>query len=531
MNIAEKNFLLSLPVKLTTIPKSLGVKYNGEFCGITLRSWMTFFVNHGCWHCLLGLDRPDPPRERAILKEFWRRYRILKPGHELWQLVDSKNMDLSRTVPLLLHGDEGRGYKKSPFLICAYHSYLGKGTHLANSTRTHRPYLAMRLNYVGNSWSHRYVTAVLPKMCKDKLAFEDIMKFITKDCLDVVNNGVSDASGNIYHAAILQCVGDWMFLVKAGNLARSFNHVEKRPRAVGAQPVGICHYCLAGTLEFPFEDFSVNAAWKSSEFQRGDFPFTSLPTLLALPHETNRPGAFFTYDLWHAYHLGMGKSFLGAVLALMSQKMEGSQIDVRFQRLTDLFLTWAQEHKRTTYITSLTKEGIQWPDKGSFPNGNWHKGHVTSTLMDFVTWALGMMDLEGEVLLIKSREAACAIGGALTAVWLSRSVANSIGKQGLKHMELYQELATIAYHQHLNLFAFMPKQHICSHIFNDLANTNLEFCLSPLCHAVQIDEDMVGKCSRVSRRVSAMQVVKRVLQRAKLATFNHFVKCGYLKPL
>lgn len=525
-----------MPVELTNIPKSLGVRYDGQFCGISLRSWLTFFATHGCWHCLVGLDRPDPPRERAILEEFWRRYRILKPDHALWELVDSKKMDLSRTVPLLLHGDEGRGYKKSPFLICAYHSYLGKGTILANSTRTQRPYLAMKLNYVGNSWSHRYVTAVLPKMCKDKLAFEDIMKFITADCLDVINNGVSDAAGNIYHAAVLQCVGDWMFLVKAGNLARSYNHVEKRPRAVGAQPVGICHCCQAGTLQYPFEDFSTNAAWKRTEFRRGDCPFTSFPTLLALPHQPSKPGAFFAFDLWHAYHLGMGKTFLGSVLALMSQKMPGTQIDVRFQNLTNLFLNWAQEHKQWTYIKALTKEGLQWPDKNSFPNGNWHKGHVTNTLMDFVIWALGMMDLEGDVLLVKSLEAARAISGALTAlysndVWLPRDIANSIGNQGLRHMELYQELATICYRQSLSFFSFMPKQHICSHIFTDLADTNLQYYLSPLCHAVQIDEDMVGKCSRVSRRVSPMQVVMRVLQRAKLATFNHFVKCGYLISL
>ena len=47
------------------------------------------------------------------------------------------------------------------------------------------------------------------------------------------------------------------------------------------------------------------------------------------------------------------------------------------------FLSWAEEAKITPYIGGLSKETIQWPDKKSYPNGHWNKGHTTTTLMKF----------------------------------------------------------------------------------------------------------------------------------------------------
>ena len=497
---------------------------------------MEFFVNYGCWHCLVGLAKKDPPREQAILSRFWALYKQWRPRHQIWKLVESRGIDLSRTVPLILHADEGRGFKRSAFMIAAYHSYIGRGTQLANSKRAHRSYTQMRLNYCGNSWSHRYVTACLPKMCKDEEAFKSIFAWIADDALDVIHNGVVGSDGTKYWAAVLQCAGDWQFIVKAGNLERSFSRVEKRPRAAGASPAGICHICKAGQAAYPFEDFSTRADWVATQFLQGDYPFTSWPSLLRLPHEEDKPARFFQFDLWHSYHLGLGKTFLGSLLALLSDRQPGGSIDVRFQRLTNLYLQWAEEHRMTPYITSLTKEAIQWPDRKSYPQGNWSKGHVTTTMLKFAVWYLESHDIANEPLLVKSLEAARAINQALTLLyshdlWLPKALAKHIGSLGLRHLELYQEMAAMCYVEGQALWVFMPKAHVCNHVFLELYTCETEFCMSPLAHAVQQDEDMVGKVSRVSRRVSPMQVIKRVLERVLHASFSHFEQCGYLKSL
>lgn len=404
-SVSDKKFLLTLPIKMSRLPKPPGVRYRGDLDAISLSSWCNFLVTYGCWHILTGLAKPDPLREQAILSEFWARYRTWKPHHQIFRVIDAEGIDVSRLAPFVLHGDEGRGYKKQGFLVCSFHSYLGQGTELANSSRKKRPYKAMRLNYVGSSWSHRFVTATLPKMFKDEAAFQEILTFIKNDALDLLYNGVSDSDGNKYRIAVLQCCGDWQFLVKAGNLARSFSSVEKRPRGQHACPRGICHYCHAGQLHIPFEDFSTNAAWVRTQFARDDQPFVTRPTLLDLPHEEGYAARFFTFDLWHCWHLGLGKAFLGSVLALMSERMPGGNIDLRFSNLSDKFLSWAEEAKITPYIGGLSKETIQWPDKKSYPNGHWNKGHTTTTLMKFVVWYLQREDLRDDPLLSKSLEA------------------------------------------------------------------------------------------------------------------------------
>ena len=107
----------------------------------------------------------------------------------------------------------------------------------------------MNLNYVGSNWSHRFVTACLPKMFKNEAAFQEILTFIKNDAVDLLYNGVSDSDGNMYRIAVLQCCGDWHLVVKTGKLARSFSSVEKPPRGPDL-PLLSCR-----TLEHTFRGF------------------------------------------------------------------------------------------------------------------------------------------------------------------------------------------------------------------------------------------------------------------------------------
>ena len=96
---------------------------------------------------------------------------------------------------------------------------------------------------------------------------------------------------------------------------------RERPRNENSRPRGICHCCKAGQLEIPFEDTRPTAAWRRTLFAEDDQVFSSRPTLLDRPHEPHKAPDFFTYDLWHAFHLGLGKTFTASVLAMMSEQI------------------------------------------------------------------------------------------------------------------------------------------------------------------------------------------------------------------
>ena len=534
-NVAER-FQLQLPVPLTSLVKTPGVRYQGDFHVLSLCDWLRFHVDFNTFHILTGLHRPNPTRERDILREFWRRYRLLKPHHQLWQVVEEHKIDLSRTAPLLLHGDEGRGRKKAAFLVMAYHSYLGRGTDSANKTRKEKPYLSFRLNYGGNSHTHRMLTAVLPRMVRDTVAFDDLLTFVKADALQALKDGVVASSGEKYHAVVLQVLGDWMFLAKAGSLARSFANVEKRPRAAASQPKGICHLCQAGQLRVPFEDLRPEPGWANTLFLAGDVPFNSRPVLLDLPHEIGKSPGFFAYDVWHAFHLGVGKTFTAAVLAMISLQMQGSNVDQRFAELTKCYLDYCESSHSSPFLTIITNQTLGWGDLQTYPNGQWSKGHITVLMMEFIVdWFL-KNGTAGDPLFPLAEQAARHVNGFMKSLyssdlWIESSRAMQIAQMGFAFLVSYMQLAKQAFQAGRSLFIFMPKVHVVHHVVHSMQQDACAapMVLNPLSHGVQVDEDYVGRISRISRRVSPQQAITRTLQRALKASRWHYVQEGYLR--
>ena len=534
VEVVTRRFQLQLPVKISELRKSPGVQYPGGFHAIALKDWCEFLVKFNVWHVMLGLHNPDGDRERAILTEFWRKYRVLKPRHQIWDVFAKNKTDISRCCPVLLHGDEGRGRKRTPFLICNYHSFMGFGTNLANSKRTHRSYKGMRLNYAGTTHVHRMFSACLPKMVRDNVALQDILSFLADSSVRALEDGVLDHDGNRYTMATLQVVGDWQWLAKCGSLNRSFSNVPKRPLGPASVPKGICHLCWAGRLEYPFEDLSQNPKWKTTMFSPNDQPFETRPVLLRIPHVPGEEAGLFCYDVWHGFHLGVAKTFCASAFAIMSDKMVGGAIDARFGQLTHAYIQWCEEFHKVPYVTSITKESCGWPDRSTYPNGQWSKGHASTTFLGFIKhWLQSNDNVSNDVMLTMCQEATDCIDAAFeelysSDVWLPVRVAQRIGNRGLRFLGLYQSLAKHAYQNSLALWAFMPKIHLVHHVFLECASTTVEI-VNPLSYAVQVDEDYVGRKARLARRVAPSQVILRTIQRSLAVSYSHWHEAGFLK--
>ena len=536
-NVVTRRFSLCLPIPLTPINKTPGVRYTGDFKMIRLQDWLSFHLEYDTWHLMAGLQKPNPERQHAIFSEFWKRFQGLRPNHEIFGIIAAKGIDTGRLCPVVLHGDEGRGRKRAPYLVCAYHSFLGFGTTAANAARKSRPFLAMRLNYAGNSHVHRMITCVLPKMAKDEVAFKDLVRFMTADSLAVLHSGVVNKhDGQIYRMAVLYIVGDWMFLQKAGGLARSYANCEKRPRAANANPRGICHLCRAGQLNIDFEDLRMCARWQRTMFDPADNPFASPSGFNQLPHDEGKTPSLYAYDLWHAMHLGTGKVLCGSLLAMLSMQMDAGAIDRRFELLSGQYLEFCERDHTSPFMLGITKEGIGWPDTKTYPNAQWNKGHVTTLMLRFIEHWFENNPAARDPLFPKAREAVICINRFIAGlyecdVWISSDVAMRLGQLGERFLRLFMELALDSYRAGRALFGYMPKIHIICHCVETMLSDarSSPYILNPLVFAVQIDEDYIGKCSRVSRRCGVGQVIVRGLQRALMASYKHYVLNGYLR--
>ena len=104
---------------------------------------------------------------KQALREFWHRYRQCQPEHEVFQLADSKQISLARTAPLLFHGDEGRGRRRTPFLVTSFHGLLGRGIRAGLEAQAkagaHKEYTKLKPNFLGHSFTTRYLQCAMPK--------------------------------------------------------------------------------------------------------------------------------------------------------------------------------------------------------------------------------------------------------------------------------------------------------------------------------------------------------------------------------
>ena len=297
-------------------------------------------MNRRCFHIVTGLIRPDEAREAAILQEFWSRFESLQPQHPIFQRARDGWINLSRAAPLLYHGDEGRGRRRQPFLVCSFHSILGRGVRAGlrrqEQLGIQKQFLKMKPNFMGHAYTHRFLqVALTKKIFQNKKVFEAVLENCAAEAEYMQTAGVvHQYTKQRYYAVVLNVTGDWQFLYKAGEMVRSYNNVEKAREA--ANPQGICHLCHAGKRGHAFECFETRSpSWLSTFCCDVPFEQPASP-LLRLLHPPGVQPTIFAFDVWHCFHLGVGKAFAAAALALMSLQFPRRSKDAWMERYLPL---------------------------------------------------------------------------------------------------------------------------------------------------------------------------------------------------
>ena len=128
-------------------------------------------------------------------------------------------------------------------------------------------------------------------------------------------------------------------------MSRSYSNCQKRPWTASSIPKGICHRCRAGQRDVPWECYKADGfpLWWAT--QNAEDPFFGSPALNRIPYIPNERAAFYTFDLFHSFHLGVAKSLAAGCLAMASEYMWSGNIDGRMEQLSGLWITWCEENK------------------------------------------------------------------------------------------------------------------------------------------------------------------------------------------
>ena len=522
-------FGLKLPLQVRWLPAAR----EEEIPYIALSSWAKYFMHKNLWFMLSGLDSPNEARSRAQWSLFWRRFRSLYPQHAVFRKTED---ELSRTCAVLVHGDEGRGLKKSQIMILSGHSVLGAGSNVGPAAKDE--YAKQDLNWTGHTQSTRWIFGALPrKQYDDDRAgnFQTLLDRLADDMLELFEKGIPARDGTIHYFAILHIVGDWPWMAKAFNFTRTFSNVAKHASSKNPGK-GICHACLAGQDETPFEELETwQPRWKRTLNQ--EQPYDQPPPLMKLPHDTSSAMSFPGQDLFHGFHLGAGKTFMASVLALFSAEFEGRSVEARFATMGADFFDWCRHNKERPYIRKLTKDTINWLSASDYPSGGWSKGSTTVCLLRWFLAACRQRSgsIPEDSLLRLCFRAALHIQLFFSKiyrqqVWIESKIALELAEHGRQFLKYFAQSAKRSYDEGRALFLFMPNLHRLDHIFHDLRDQALRspYAFSPQALNCQIDEDYIGRPSRISRRVSCRTTMIRVLQRSLEASYDHFVERGWL---
>ena len=97
--------------------------------------------------------------------------------------------------------------------------------------------------------------------------------------------------------------------------------------------------------------------------------------------------------------------------------------------------------------------------------------------------------------------------------------AEQLARLGLRFLSLYAELAGLCFSKKMNRFPLTPKGHYLHHQLLGLLHQAQKsaWCVNIIAYAVQMQEDYIGKPSRLARRVSCRTTSLRVIQRTFLA--------------
>ena len=518
------------------VPMTSVLAAGSDIPWIAPRDWFQFVMECGLWRMFAGLRVEQKHLEPQTWKKFWKQYQVLHPDFPLFS-EEWSHVDPSRCVGVYIHGDEGRTLKKSGWMVVTMQSALGRGFDQKRLKRDVSGVLKPQVNFAGNTYTTRMVGFCMPKTIYDKVpaVFDEAMRIYGENLRDLLDHGLVHPDTKERHWVVcLGVKGDWPFLSKAGRFTRSFNTMAKQGK--NEKEHGCCHLCLAGYKDYPAEELnSYNPAWCNTVGIVRPWMRTP-PILKSQVTEVGCPEKFFYADVWHTVHLGVGKSFVASTIHLVLDVLPHSNLDLKWDFLTQHYVNWCRANKKQTHISKITKTLMCYNDRSGV-KGAWHKGALTTNFMKWLMRLIPDVPADPEGLLVVCQVAVARLNGMFACFYqggffLDKAESLYAASCLLEFGGAYMKLAEAQFKvQRPYLFPLFPKLHSLNHCMVEMKRDvdAHGYSQNPMATSCQMDEDAIGKLSRLSRRVSIRKAMIRTLSRYLIGAKRAWEQAGLIR--
>lgn len=495
----------------------------------------------GFFHKVLGMP---VAYSDTVLPRFWDKYRSIYPDHDIFH----RQQDFAHLIPYYLHGDGGRTYKKDSIMILSMFSAFGEGTARnpvelqptpGNCRKRPHPHGATDfepgVNLRGNTLASRFLfTAMKCDLYKKKKQrFQTLVDQWGQYLGDLYHNGFN-FNGEVWKVAILGMTGDAPFLREVGNFNRSFSNVQKSARSRARLP-GVCWLCEAGKTDGPpFEDPRITmAAWTRTCGLNNPAPWVEPGALLQyVPVTDNDIASFYKPDLFHVYHAGIGKDFTGSALIYVAKSIfRRSRLQLSIDDMNAELKQYLRTSGEKMNFANFTLELLGYGSSRTYPKGHWSKNMDTATVSKFIEHVCckHVFDFPDDRCIGLIIDACGAIHQFMRVVFsaayfLTEEESWQLISSGHAFLSCYTGLAQETFNSGLCLFGLKPVLHLFAHIVHSALQQfkrNSSGVVNPISEATFMSEDLVGRVSRLSRRVSAKQHGHKIMSRVMVAMHYH----------
>ena len=495
----------------------------------------------------------DTDQGRQNLEQFWTCYKAIDPAHAFFQEGHQERKP-SNTLVFALHGDEGHGAKKGNTCVISMETCLGlpnmdsqwdatrcSGCKVSDKGRnrfklahgpTHQtvgdtPLCANQVtNLKHNSFLTKFVLGVLPnKYYKSTGVLDAFMGELCLAFKELFTNGVV-VNSQRWFLAIVGLKGDLRWYEKICNLERCFNKQLGNAKRM-------CHECAAGSQSVPWEDFRHQPLWGHHLFPERPWRESNPPAICEIPFNSATPEKMIKRDLFHNTKVGVLRDFCGSSIMLILHFgfFNGPRGEVSNSR--DALLERAHDH-----FLWYCKTTSHYPALHSFTpiffnaTRSWHHAWVNTKASD-TTIMIGWIKVLAHACLCETQDerqkaaletiikAATWVQGWERIVyghglWLTKTCGAVLYEYFHDFIQAYNKLAHMClYSFRVPGFAMKAKLHMLTHtkyeLYCQLMDPDTIWVLNPAIWSCDMCEDVVGKLSRLSRRVSPQIPARRTL--------------------
>ncbi|CAE7878231.1 FAM186A, partial [Symbiodinium necroappetens] len=324
----------TLPIPISTTPLTIRKKGGGcmdvNYPILRLSDWMKFILGEaGGQFLLAGHHTWDTAGFSKVFERFWPNFRSADPSHDIYTRKSVNQR--CYTIPLCLHGDEGRGLAKVPVMITNFQCvvpWMGE-----DHVNTHGPRRSE------HSFATRLLHSILPASCyaPNDITIDGIHSAIAEELIELFENGLTVQVGDkqiTVFVALIATKGDWPYVRKAYHLQTGFASTR------------ICHLCPGDEWWDcgPASQLRTYEGANPSPFKRKFSPLRSVPGG-ANPNRIQP-------DIMHCMNLGFGKDLCASSILLLCclGEFPGSSIKTQLDDAYNQFHSWCRQSGKTSSL-------------------------------------------------------------------------------------------------------------------------------------------------------------------------------------